>query len=114
MTREEWLKELIARKYGSVSKFAEAAGIPATTIRNIFTRGLGGVGADTVVRLSAALEMDVETLMSGGTTRARALTFDDFTYAMHNETRGLPEEKKQMLLDMARFFKEELQKEKEP
>lgn len=36
--------------------------------------------------------------------------FDDFTYAMHNETKDLPEEKKKMLLDMARFMKAELNK----
>ena len=36
--------------------------------------------------------------------------FDDFTYAMFNETRDLPEEKKQMLLEMARFMKADLEK----
>ncbi|MGN1004787.1 MAG: helix-turn-helix domain-containing protein [Oscillospiraceae bacterium] len=40
--------------------------------------------------------------------------FDDFTYAMYNETKDLPEEKKQMLLDMARFMKADLEKEKQP
>lgn len=40
--------------------------------------------------------------------------FDDFTYAMHNEAKDLPEEKKQMLLDMARFMKADLEKEKRP
>lgn len=40
--------------------------------------------------------------------------FDDFTYAMHNETKDLPEEKKQMLLAMARFMKADLEKEKQP
>lgn len=38
------------------------------------------------------------------------VVFDDFTYAMHNEVKDLPEEKKQMLLDMARFMKAELNK----
>lgn len=36
--------------------------------------------------------------------------FDEFTYAMHNETRNLPKEKKQMLLEMARFLKADLEK----
>ena len=38
------------------------------------------------------------------------VAFDDFTYAMHNEMKDLPEEKKQMLLNMARFMKAELNK----
>lgn len=39
------------------------------------------------------------------------VSFDQFTYAMYSETRDLPEEKKRMLLDMARFMKAELEKE---
>lgn len=37
------------------------------------------------------------------------LKFDEFTYAMHNETKDLPKEKKQMLLDMARFMKADME-----
>ena len=36
--------------------------------------------------------------------------FDDFTYAMYNEAKDLPEEKKQMLLEMAKFMRSELNK----
>lgn len=36
--------------------------------------------------------------------------FDDFTFAMYNETKKLPQEKKDMLLQMARFFNKELEK----
>ena len=110
MTREDRLKKLIAEQYGSISKFAQAANVPQTTVRNIFTRGLDGVGAGTVVKLCAALKIDVESLMTG--EDRQEVTFDDFTYAMHNEMKDLPQEKKEMLLNMARFFNEELQKEK--
>lgn len=41
------------------------------------------------------------------------ITFDDFTYALHNETKELSEEKKQQLLEMARFFKQQQDKKKE-
>lgn len=43
---------------------------------------------------------------------AEELTFDDFTYALHNETRELTEENKQKLLEMARFFK--MQQDRQP
>ena len=42
----------------------------------------------------------------------RPITFDDFTYAFYNESKDLPDEKKKMLLDMARFMKADLDKEK--
>jgi repressor LexA len=38
--------------------------------------------------------------------------FDDFTYAMYNESQELTEENKRKLLEMARFFKEQQDKEK--
>ena len=37
---------------------------------------------------------------------------DDFTYAIYSETKDLPEEDKKQLLRMARFFREQLDKEK--
>lgn len=40
------------------------------------------------------------------------VTFNDFTYAMYNESTELTEENKQKLLEMARFFKEQQDKEK--
>ena len=38
--------------------------------------------------------------------------YDDFTYALYNETKDLPEEKKKMLLNMAQFMRHEDEKEK--
>lgn len=42
----------------------------------------------------------------------REIGFDDFTYAFYKESKDLPEEKKKMLLDMARFMKADMEKEK--
>lgn len=35
------------------------------------------------------------------------LGFDDFTYALHNETKKLTEENRQKLLEMAKFFQQQ-------
>lgn len=42
----------------------------------------------------------------------REITMDDFTYAFYKESRDLPDEKKKMLLDMARFMKSDIEKGK--
>lgn len=42
----------------------------------------------------------------------REMGFDDFTYAMYNEGKELTEESKKKLLEMARFFREQEEKEK--
>lgn len=41
------------------------------------------------------------------------ITFDDFTYAFYGEAKELTEENKQKLLEMAKFFKQQQDKEKE-
>ena len=41
---------------------------------------------------------------TAGERRAPEITFDDFTYAMYDESRGLNDENKKRLLDLARFF----------
>lgn len=42
----------------------------------------------------------------------REIGMDDFTYAFFNESKDLPEDKKKMLLDMARFMKADIDKER--
>lgn len=44
----------------------------------------------------------------------RDVTFDDFTYAMYEEGKELTPENKEKLLEMARFFKQQQQKNKNP
>lgn len=39
------------------------------------------------------------------------ITFDDFTYAFLNESKELTEENKQKLLEMAKFFRQQQEKE---
>lgn len=40
------------------------------------------------------------------------VTFNDFTYALYNESKELSDADKEMLLEMARFFKQRLNEEK--
>ena len=42
----------------------------------------------------------------------REIGFDDFTYSFYEESKDLPDEKKKMLLEMARFMKADIEKEK--
>ena len=42
----------------------------------------------------------------------REIGFDEFNYAFYEESKDLPDEKKKMLLEMARFMKADIEKEK--
>lgn len=64
LNREEFLKELIMNKYGSVKSFAEHIDIPYTTIRSILERGVGKAGVDTVIKICQGLGIKPEQLVS--------------------------------------------------
>ncbi|MGL4697086.1 XRE family transcriptional regulator [Enterococcus larvae] len=62
MTREEFLKQLMVKKFGNVKSFAEYVDIPYTTIRSILERGVGKAGVDNVIKICRGLGISPETL----------------------------------------------------
>lgn len=70
--------------------------------------------ADALEKMSAYFGKSINEILSGQKEKAPAETgeraIDDFTYAMYNETKDLPPEKKQMLLDMARFMRSDMER----
>lgn len=74
--------------------------------------------ADRLAKIASYLEVTSDYLLTGEKAQKtptreseREISFDDFTYAMYEETKDLPPEKKQMLLEMARFMKADLEKD---
>lgn len=53
------------------------------------------------------LNVPLNTLLGEENTETKPedITFDDFTYALHNESKELTDENKQKLLEMAKLFK---------
>lgn len=74
--------------------------------------------ADALEKMSLYFKKSIEEILSGETKKAptqegeREIGFDDFTYAFYEESKDLPDEKKKMLLEMARFMKADIEKEK--
>jgi len=77
-----------------------------------------GLSAKNADKMAAYFGVSVGFLL--GTEAKKAPTqegeheigFDDFTYAFYEESKDLPDEKKKMLLEMARFMKADIEKEK--
>ena len=73
---------------------------------------------ETLNRVAEYFDVSIDFLLGGEKEQkpvireAAEVMFDDFTYAMYEETKELPLEKKQMLLEMARFMKADLEKGK--
>ena len=51
------IKNEIKSQYKSLSKFAEASGIPYSTLSNALSRGVGGTSYDTVIKICKMLNI---------------------------------------------------------
>lgn len=65
---------------------------------------------DTLSKIADYFGVTVGELLSDDVV-SPAITMDDFTYAMYQEGQGLTEENKKKLLEMAKFFKQQQEKE---
>ena len=109
--------DLCRQKGISLSKAAESVGLSRTSVVK-WKAGTVPSGS-TLNALAKFFNVSVDYLLEnlqkekppakGGEPD---ITFDDFTYALHDETKELTDESKQKLLEMARFFKEQQDKKK--
>ena len=83
----------------SIGQLAERLGISRSAI-SMYERGEREPDTTTMEAIAALFGVDMNYLYGMPT-----VTFDDFTYALHNESKDLTEENKQKLLEMARLFK---------
>ncbi len=90
------------------SQLAKELGISYTTLADWYN-GVKYPRIEAVEKLAAYLNISAATL----TSDTPEVTFDDFTYAFFDEAKELTRENKEKLLEMARFFKEQQDKEKD-
>jgi len=60
---EQLVKVRIKDLYGSVAQFSRETGIPYSTINNLFTRGFGGSGLETIAPICKALDINLNALL---------------------------------------------------
>ncbi|MCH5207582.1 MAG: hypothetical protein J1F04_01750 [Oscillospiraceae bacterium] len=100
MQVEEELKEIILKRFKSVRAFAMAIGVPQSTINNIFTRGIGGVGISTAIPMCRALNIDVDALADGEIkSKDMVILLSSDEERLLNAYRGFNDEGKEKVLD---------------
>ena len=116
--------------YENIMALCKERGIKGATLANEtgISKGLltdlkkgrrTGVSAVTAQKIATYFGVSVGYLLGEETEKAPALTakderdieLDEFTYAMHNEAKHLPKEKQQVLLAMAKFMRQQNEKE---
>lgn len=104
------LKQARENKELSLSELSNLTGIAKSTLQRYETGSTKKIPMDAISIIEQALNLPVGYLMgwednSGESTSSKDITFDDFTYAMYEETKDLTEEDKEALLSMARLLK---------
>ena len=98
------------------SKMCDDLHMSRSTLTELRKGRASTLKAEKAAAIASYLGLSVEELIGKEKTPTpegeREISFDDFTYAFYEESKNLPEEKKKMLLDMARFMKADLEKEK--
>lgn len=103
----ETIKSLCERKGVSVSAMCLNLGMTKSTMSDLKSGRKKSLSSETLTRIADYLCVSVDYLLTGeektpAESGERAISYDDFTYAMQNEAAELTEDDKALLLSMAR------------
>jgi transcriptional regulator with XRE-family HTH domain len=108
------LKELRNNNKFSQAMLAEKLGFSQQAVAK-WEAGESTPNPETLSKISELFGVSADYLLGLSDYpdgREADISFDDFTYAMHNESKHLSEAEKQMLLDMARIMKAKMKERK--
>ncbi len=109
-TLGERIAERRKAKEFSLQQVAIKVGVTKSTIQRYESGAIHTVKQPVVEAIAKALSTSAEYLM-GQTDDPAPAELDAFTYALFNETQPLTQANKEKLLEMARFFRHEQEKE---
>lgn len=106
---EDKIKEMIIKRYKSISNFSRKFDFPWSTINGMLTRGIKNSSITTVIKLCKALNLDLEKLAEGiiveKDNNPKTVSDDYMLIACHHETGKLTEEEKEEIKQFAEFVK---------
>ena len=107
MTVGEKIKSLRKQLGLTQTELGEKLGVQKNAVSKWETGRVDDIPGSKIRSMAALFGVSPSYLIDD---EEESVRLDDFTYAMYNEAKDLPEEKKQMLLEMAKFMKAELNK----
>lgn len=107
------IRELRKERNLTMKRLGEAIGVAESTI-SLYENGKRQPDNDTLQKLADYFNVSVDYILGrtddmNQNPGEENISFDDFTYAMYNESKELTEEDKQALLGMARLLKKKKQ-----
>jgi transcriptional regulator with XRE-family HTH domain len=112
------IDDLCAKENVSITDLCRDAGISRGSLTDLKMGRIAELSTKTLWKISNYFRVSIDSLLGKEEENAPILKderdtgFDDFTYAMYEEGKGLTEENKRKLLEMAKFFKQQQEQEK--
>ena len=100
----------------SMKQLGDIVGVAESTI-SLYETEKRKVDTDMLIKFANYFNVSTDYLLGVSDERNSSLDsdnigYDDFTYAMHNESRNLTDEDKEMLLGMAKMLKNRIDERK--
>lgn len=102
------IEALCAEKGINITTMCKESGIPRSALSDYKAGRIKSLSTDKMAKIADYFGVTIDYLLGNeqkekpGQKAEPEITFDDFTYAMHNETKELTEEDKELLLSLAR------------
>lgn len=99
------IAELCRQKGTNVTGMCREVGISRSILSELNAGRTRELSLQNTRKIAAFLGVSVDVLTGEAAAVPSEVTFDDFTYALYNESKELTEENKQKLLELARIFR---------
>lgn len=97
----------------TLQQVAQKIGVDKSTVQRYENDAIATPKQPVIAAIASALSASAEYLLCKTDDPAPAqIGMDDFTYALFNESQSLTPQNKEKLLEMARFFHEQQEKER--
>lgn len=98
----------------TLQQIAQKIGVDKSTVQRYENDAIAAVKQPVIAAIASALSTTADYLLCKTDDPAPTeIGMDDFTYALYNESRPLTQANKEKLLEMARFFRAQQEKEQE-
>ncbi len=95
------IEDLCRSKKITITEMCRNANVSRASLTDLKMGRKQSLSTETVSKIAAFFNVTVDYLLGNQTSEDGDLTFDSFTYAMHNASKELTEKDKEILLGMA-------------
>ncbi|MEG2769767.1 MAG: helix-turn-helix transcriptional regulator [Oscillospiraceae bacterium] len=103
----ERIEEMCKAKRINITTMCKEANIPRSALSDYKTGRKQSITLPNIQKIADYFDISIDNLLGNEPKEKQPLTFDDFTYAMYEQSQELTDEDKKQLLRMAEFMRQQ-------